>query len=105
MSKTNKKKYLSPNDPIPGDIHWEWLEVIKAAQAACSDNNGFAQLTLVVSVVHNKPLLWAKKGIESQDPCDLQSPKYKMLPLSPRRVADWKMSSEVVAALMAMSID
>lgn len=97
-----KKGKLSPNDPVPEDIHWEWLEIIKAAQAACKDNGGFARLNLVVSVVHNKPMLWAIKGIEEQDPCDSESPKYRILQLSPKRVSEWKMSSEIVAALIAM---
>ncbi len=98
----NQKKLLLASEPVPEDIHWEWLEVIKAAQAACKDNRGFAKLDLVISVVHNKPMLWTIKGIEPTDPCEMESPKFQLLKLSPKRVAEWKMSSEVVAALMAM---
>ena len=101
-NQNGQKKSLSPNDPVPEDIHWEWLEVIKAAQAACKDNGGFAKLDLVVSVVHNKPMLWTMKGLSPTDPCEMESPKYRLLKLSPKRVAEWKMSSEVVAALVAM---
>lgn len=101
-SKNSRKKYLKADDPVPDDIHWEWLEVIKAAQAACKDNGGFAKLTLVVSVIHNKPMLWAKKSIEPIDMCDSEPPQYELLKISPKRVAEWKMSSELVAALMAI---
>lgn len=95
-----RKQVLKPSDPIPEDIHWEWLEIAKAAQAACKDNNGFAKLTLVVSVRKNKPVLWSPQGIEPVEQIEVESPKYKLLKLSPERIADYKMSAEVVAALI-----
>jgi hypothetical protein len=97
-----KKKYLSPNEPVPEDIHWEWLEVIKAAQAACRQNGGFAQFTITVSVHHNKPILWAPAEVIEIMPEDAIPPGFKLLPLSPKRVSEYRFTSEVAAALMAL---
>jgi len=98
-----KRTVLKPSDPIPEDIHWEWLEVIKAAQAACKDNNGFAKLTLVISVHRNKPILWSPMGIAPIEIAEVESPKYNVLQLSPKRIAEYRMSAELVAALIAVS--
>lgn len=86
---------------MPEDIHWEWLEIVKAAQAACKDNSGFAKLTLIVSVHLNKPILWSPRGIDPVDGVEAESPKYNLLQLSPKRIAEYKMSAEVIAALIA----
>ena len=101
--KSTRKQFLKPSDPIPEDIHWEWLEVIKAAQAACKDNSGFAKLTLVISVHLNKPILWSPRGIDPVEQNEVESPKYNLLQLSPKRIAEYKMSAKVVASLIAVN--
>ncbi len=102
MKKNGKKRaVLKPSDPVPEDIHWEWLEVIKSIQAACKDNNGFGHLTLSVSVHRNKPILWAPPVVEESSAVEATLPAYKLLRLSPRRVSEFKMSSTVAAILMS----
>ena len=100
--RKKKKEYLSPSEPVPEDIHWEWLEVIKAIQAACRTNGGFAQLTLTVSVHHNKPVLWVPAELIEILPENAVPPGFKLLPLSPKRVSEYRFTSEVAAALMAL---
>lgn len=75
--------------------------MIKAAQAACKDNSGFAKLVLVVSVRRNKPILWSPHSIDPVEQTEVESPKYKLLKLSPERIADYKLSAEVIASLIA----
>ena len=99
--KQVKKAVLKPSDPIPEDIHWEWLEVAKAAQAACKDNNGFAKLTLIISVQRNKPILWSVQDVTEIKAMNVELPKYNILQLSPKRIAEYKMSAETIAALLA----
>ena len=99
----SRKQVLKPSDPIPEDIHWEWLEIAKAAQAACKDNNGFAKLTLIISVHRNKPVLWSPRGIDPIEQTEVESPKYNVLQLSPKRIAEYKMSAKVIASLIAVN--
>ena len=77
--------------------------MIKAAQAACKDNSGFAKLTLVVSVHLNKPVLWSPRGIDPVEQNEIESPKYSLLQLSPKRIAEYKMSAKVIASLIAVN--
>lgn len=100
-TKKLKKQVLKPTDPTPEDIHWEWLEVIKAVQAACKDNNGFAKLTLIISVHKNKPVLWSATELTVISVDDIEPPKYNLLRLSPKRIADYKMSTKIIASLLA----
>lgn len=102
-SQTNgqMRTVLKPSEPVPEDIHWEWLEIIKAAQAACKDNNGLAQFTMTVSVHKNKPVLWAPGWTEPIAVDEIAPPGYSLMKLSPKRVADYKFTSEVAAALIA----
>jgi hypothetical protein len=86
---------------VPEDILWEWLEVIKAAQAACKNNQGFARFTLTVSVHKNKPVLWAPAWLTT-DLTTLVPPAYSLLKLSPKRVADYEFTAETAATLMAL---
>lgn len=96
-----KKKYLRQNDPLPEDVHWEWVEVVKALQAACSGNGGFAQLRVTISVNRNKPVLW----IVDKDgrPVDVTQPGYQLLKLSPKRLSEVQMSNETALALISLS--
>lgn len=101
MTKNNQKKtHLKPSDPVPEDIHWEWLELIKALQAACSGNNGYAKLTVNVSVHKNKPVLWVTE-FESAD--KVVPPSFKLLRLSPKRLADAELTYETALALVSQS--
>ena len=96
------RKFLSQDDPVPEDIHWEWLEVIKAIQAACKDNQGFAHLTLSVSVHKNKPLLWTPAVLADTRPVGHSPPMFRLAKLSPKRVAEFRFTSTTAAALMAL---
>ena len=97
----SKKKYLRKNDPLPEDVHWEWVELVKALQAACHGNGGFANLTVRVSVNKNKPVLW----IVDKDgkPVDVTAPGYKLLRISPKRLSEVGMTSETALALISLS--
>lgn len=77
--------------------------MIKALQAACKNNNGFAKLTLSVSVHRNKPVLWAPPDVVEIEQDEATRAKYNLLMLSPKRVADYKFTSTTAAALMAMN--
>ena len=102
-SNNNKqRKFLSADDPVPEDIHWEWLEVIKAIQASLKDNKGFAQVTLKVSVQRNKPILWSPPAVVPIAPLSAHRPQFMILPLSPKRVAEYRFTSETAAALMSL---
>ena len=96
-----RKKHLRASDPIPEDVHWEWVEVVKALQAACSGNQGFAQLRVTISVNKNKPVLW----IVDKDgrPVDVTQPGYQLLKLSPKRLSEVKMSTDTALALISLS--
>lgn len=97
-----KKEYLLPDEPVPEDIHWEWLEVIKAAQAACKDNGGYAQFTMTLSVHHNKPVLWIPPAMVEIEPENAKLPRYQLLKLSPKRVSLFRFTSEIAAHLMSL---
>lgn len=76
---------------------------MKAAQAACKDNGGFAKLTLVVSVRRNKPILWTMEAIDPVSIIEIETPRYDILQLSPKRIAEYKMSAETIAALITVN--
>jgi hypothetical protein len=76
---------------------------VKAAQAACKDNSGFAKLTLVVSVRLNKPILWTMETIDPVKIVEIESPRYNILQLSPKRIAEYKLTAETIAALIAVN--
>lgn len=97
----SKKKYLRPNDPLPEDVHWEWVELVKALQAACHGNNGFANLTVSISVNKNKPVLWIVD--RNGDPIDVAAPGYKLLRISPKRLSEVQMTNETALALISLS--
>lgn len=100
QNQSRKKKYLKPSDPVPEDIHWEWLEVIKALQAACKDNNGYAKLTVNISVNKNKPVLWVT---EYDAAGEVVPPSFRLLKLSPKRLADTELTYETAVALVSQS--
>ena len=75
------------NGKVPEDIHPDWLNVIRSAQAACVENKGYGVMTIIVSVNKNKPVFW--------------NPVLRHK-LQPARAAQMEMSPQVAAALMAM---
>jgi hypothetical protein len=73
-----------------------------ALQAACKENNGFAKLTVIMSVHGNRPVLWCPLPIQEIEASSLPLPAYQLLKLHPKRVAEFKMSSSTIAALMTL---
>ena len=49
------------NGRVPLDVHADWLNVVRAAQAACKDNNGFGVMTITVGLIGNLPVLYEPK--------------------------------------------
>lgn len=64
---------------ITEDVKKEWLDPIRAAQAACKDNNGYGVVSLHALVNHNVPLLWAQPALIKIHPAKLI--EYQMNPV------------------------
>lgn len=77
----------SNNNGLPQDVLPEWLDIFRHAQAACSNNNGLAILTLKIAVNKNKPIIWVEADVRK---------------VHPMRVAKMKMTPAVAAVLSAM---
>ena len=87
---SNKKKTQANQDvdgDNPQDIHPDWLNVVRAAQAVLKDNKGFSVMTIIVSVVGNKPVFY--------------EPVVRHR-LHPARAANKEMTPQVAGALMAL---
>jgi len=74
---------------IPQDIKKEWLSVIRAAQAACKDNRGYAVVTLRVAVNGGIPLMWAQPSV---------------VKLHPKRASIGGITNDVFASLVALGL-
>ena len=53
---TKNKNGQGPTTPL--DIHADWLNVVRAAQAACKGNNGFGVMTITIGLMGNLPILY-----------------------------------------------
>lgn len=53
---------------LPQDIRPEWFNPIRSAQAACTQNNGLAVLTMQVLVSGNEPIVWLSPQLELIEP-------------------------------------
>lgn len=69
------------------DVKKEWLNPIRAAQAACHGNEGYAVVTLTVLVRGNEPVIWLQPQSEK---------------LEPKRLASHGMSVELLGAIADM---
>ncbi len=84
---SNSKKSGTPTKQVAQDFHPDWLKVIRAATAACTENNGYGVMTIIVSVNQNTPVLW--------------NPVMRHR-LHPSRAAQVQMTPQMAAALMAV---
>lgn len=86
---TEAEPAKNPNGDKPKveDIHPDWLNVVRAAQAACKKNGGFGVMTIVVSLNKSVPILW--------------NPILRHR-LQPSRAAQVEMNPETALALMTM---
>jgi hypothetical protein len=84
---SKKKPNQGKNGEAPLDIHPDWLNVVRAAQAVLKDNKGFSVMTIIVSVVGNKPIFY--------EPVIRHG-------LHPARAANKKMTPQIAGALMAL---
>ena len=75
---------LSAGPDIPEDVQNCWFEVARAAQAACSGNNGFGLITLTVAVNQGKAVMWLPPVLDK---------------IHPARVANVEMSAETMQML------
>ena len=82
-----KKPAQSKSGEGPLDIHPDWLNVVRSAQAALKDNKGFSVMTIIVSVVGNKPIFY--------------EPVVRHR-LHPARAANKEMTPQIAGALMAL---
>jgi hypothetical protein len=84
-------KRNSNNGSAPEDVKPCWMNVVRAAQAACAGNNGYGIIDIRVAVNGNVAVLWETKLTKK---------------LSPRSAANIEMTEETAAALMAhMGLD
>ena len=56
---------------VTEDIKTSWLNPIRAAQAACRSNRGFAIITLTVAVDKNDPVAWLDPEVKKIHPARL----------------------------------
>lgn len=71
----------------PQDIHPDWLNVVRAAQAACTGNNGYGVMTIIVSVIGGQPVFYEPVM------------RHK---LHPARAAKKQMTPQMAQALMSV---
>lgn len=76
-------------DNNPQDIKKEWLSVIRAAQAACKDNRGYAVVTIRVAVNGGTPLMWTQPSV---------------VKLHPRRASIGGITNDVFGSLVALGL-
>ena len=69
MSANDKGQQDKRDGEAPLDIHPDWLNVMRAAQAALKDNKGFSVMTIIVSVVGNKPVFYEPVVRHRLHPC------------------------------------
>ena len=77
----------SKNGDLPLDLHPDWLNVMRAAQAVLKDNKGFSVMTIIVSVVGSTPVFY-EPVIRHR--------------LHPARAANKQMTPTIAGALMAL---
>ncbi len=87
MSAKEKEAQEKQDGETPLDLHPDWLNVMRAAQAALANNKGFSVMTIIVSVVGNKPVFY--------------EPVVRHR-LHPARAAGKQMTPQVAGALMAL---
>jgi len=56
---------------ITEDIKPSWLNPVRAAQAACRDNKGYAIVQMTILVNKNDPMLWAEPTLVKVHPARL----------------------------------
>ncbi len=85
----SKKKPVQENESgkVPLDLHPDWLNVVRAAQSALKNNKGYSVMTIIVSVVGNKPVFY-EPVIRHR--------------LHPARAANKEMTPQIAGALMAL---
>ena len=71
---------------ITEDIKPSWLNPVRAAQAVCRNNKGFAVVHLTVLVEKNDPVAWAEP---------------ELIKIHPARLAEYTMSPMILGAILA----
>lgn len=61
------------NSTATGDIKRGWLNPIRAAQAACKNNNGYGIVHLTVLVSKNEPVFWLEPNLTKIHPASLHN--------------------------------
>lgn len=70
------------------DVHPDWLNIIRAIQAACTTNNGLAVISIAVAVAGNDPVGWFEPEVAR---------------IHPMRLAKAKFTPKIASALLAMT--
>jgi hypothetical protein len=73
---------------VTDDIKQSWFNPIRAAQAACRKNRGYAILTLTVLVNKNDPMLWSEP---------------QLIKVHPAKLADYQVSPALLAAMLELA--
>ena len=80
--KWKKKKDLTE------DIKPSWLNPIRAAQAACKTNRGYAVVQMTILVNKNDPMLWAEP---------------KVMKIHPAKIAEYQVSPAMLAVMLELA--
>jgi hypothetical protein len=75
----------SNNKNVTEDVKKSWLNPVRAAQAACRDNKGYALVHLVLLVDKNDPVAWKEPEVSK---------------IHPARLAEHNVSPLMLAALL-----
>lgn len=73
---------------ITEDIKPSWLNPVRAAQAACRNNKGYAIVTLAILVNKNDPMLWIEP---------------KLTKIHPARLAEARLTPATLAAMLELA--
>lgn len=65
------ERIMSENELLPKDVKPAWLNPIRAAQAACKDNRGYAVIEIKLLVNGNEPVLWFQPIVQKIHPAKL----------------------------------
>lgn len=79
---------MANRDNVTEDIKPSWLNPVRAAQAACRNNKGYAVVRLTILVNKNDPMLWLEPELGK---------------IHPARLAEVNLSPELLAAMLEIA--
>jgi hypothetical protein len=73
---------------VTEDIKPSWLNPVRAAQAACRTNRGYAVVTLRIVVNKNDPMMWAEPEV---------------VKIHPARISEYPVSPTLLAVMLELA--